>query len=273
MSPLSSELEYLSCRDWRLAHLIDFVGPIVRHNDETAFSFLARSIVGQMLSLKAAATIESRLLELCNGTLSFASVAECTVDEIRAIGISSRKASYLLDLATASTEEDLATLSSLSDDGVREALERHRGIGRWTSNMLEYIILGFLMTKERSGYDLKRCMTQTTSYFFDASFGSIYPALKRLTQKGLVTFREDVDGGKFKKVYRITDSGRTAFMTEKRGRSTSELVSRLSIVSSCVITESGEASLPDAAMVSTTPTPSASLGVREPPKKSQKSPG
>lgn len=78
--------------------------------------------------------------------------------------------------------------------------------------MLEYIILGFLMTKERSGYDLKRCMTQTTSYFFDASFGSIYPALKRLAQKGFVTFREDVDGGKFKKVYRITDSGRTAFM-------------------------------------------------------------
>jgi len=135
VSPLSSELEYLSCRDWRLAHLIDFVGPIVRHNDETAFSFLAQSIVGQMLSLKAAATIESRLLELCNGTLSFASVAECTVDEIRAIGISSRKASYLLDLATTSTEEDLAALSSLSDDGVREALERHRGIGRWTSNM------------------------------------------------------------------------------------------------------------------------------------------
>lgn len=135
MSPLFSELEYLSRRDWRLAHLIDFVGPIVRHNDETAFSFLAQSIVGQMLSLKAAATIESRLLELCNGTLSFASVAECTVDEIRAIGISSRKASYLLDLATTSTEEDLAALSSLSDDGVREALERHRGIGRWTSNM------------------------------------------------------------------------------------------------------------------------------------------
>ncbi|WP_236880832.1 PadR family transcriptional regulator [Clostridioides difficile] len=49
--------------------------------------------------------------------------------------------------------------------------------------MLEYIILGFLMEKELSGYDLKQIMSESTSYFFDASFGSIYPALKRLETK------------------------------------------------------------------------------------------
>lgn len=77
--------------------------------------------------------------------------------------------------------------------------------------MLEYIILGFLMKGETSGYDLKQWMTKTTSYFFDASFGSIYPALKRLEQKGFVNFREIVEGSKYKKVYQITDKGKEAF--------------------------------------------------------------
>lgn len=78
--------------------------------------------------------------------------------------------------------------------------------------MLEFIILGFLMCGETSGYDLKQWMTKSTSYFFDASFGSIYPALKRLTQKKMVTFHEVVEGSKYKKLYRITDAGKKAFM-------------------------------------------------------------
>lgn len=49
--------------------------------------------------------------------------------------------------------------------------------------MLEYIILGFLLSKDLTGYDLKQRMAKSTSFFFDASFGSIYPALKRLEAK------------------------------------------------------------------------------------------
>jgi len=78
--------------------------------------------------------------------------------------------------------------------------------------MLEYIILGFLMSGRTSGYDLKQWMTHSTSYFFDASFGSIYPALKRLTEKNMVTFNEVVEGNKYKKVYAITDAGKDAFL-------------------------------------------------------------
>jgi DNA-binding PadR family transcriptional regulator len=44
--------------------------------------------------------------------------------------------------------------------------------------MLEYIILGYLLIGEMSGYDLKRWMSYCTSNFFDASFGSIYPRSK-----------------------------------------------------------------------------------------------
>ena len=77
--------------------------------------------------------------------------------------------------------------------------------------MLDYIILGFLMYKQMTGYDLKQCMTNSTSNFFDASFGSIYPALKKMEDKGLVSSNEVVDGGKYKKYYAITKDGETDF--------------------------------------------------------------
>ncbi len=78
--------------------------------------------------------------------------------------------------------------------------------------MLEFIILGFLMACEMSGYDLKHWMSTSTSYFFDASFGSIYPALKRLEEKKLIRSREIVEGSKYKKMYSINEDGRIIFM-------------------------------------------------------------
>ena len=77
--------------------------------------------------------------------------------------------------------------------------------------MLEYIILGYLINGEMSGYDLKRWMSCCTSNFFDASFGSIYPALKRLEQKGFTNSREAIEGGKLKKLYSINDNGKADF--------------------------------------------------------------
>lgn len=78
--------------------------------------------------------------------------------------------------------------------------------------MLEYIILGFLMHRDMSGYDMKQWMTHSTSYFYDASFGSIYPALKRLVQKGMVTYEESTGGSKYKKIYKINETGRAYFL-------------------------------------------------------------
>lgn len=78
--------------------------------------------------------------------------------------------------------------------------------------MLEYIILGFLMYGEMSGYDLKQKMLESTSNFFDAGYGSIYPALKRMNVKGTILSREVVEEGKFKKLYSITESGKSDFM-------------------------------------------------------------
>lgn len=77
--------------------------------------------------------------------------------------------------------------------------------------MLEYIILGFLIRQETSGYELKQRIGKSISHFFDASFGSIYPALKRLEAKGQITSREIVENGKYKIIYSVLDEGRQAF--------------------------------------------------------------
>lgn len=74
--------------------------------------------------------------------------------------------------------------------------------------MLEHIILGFLMESNMTGYEIKQMMMVSTSNFIDASFGSIYPALKRLESGGSISFTENVMGGKYKKLYSITEKGK-----------------------------------------------------------------
>jgi Predicted transcriptional regulators len=78
--------------------------------------------------------------------------------------------------------------------------------------MLEYILLGFLKECEMSGYGLKQMMAGSTAHFFDASFGSIYPALKRMEERGAITVRDVVENGKLKKLYAITQAGSVEFM-------------------------------------------------------------
>jgi len=74
--------------------------------------------------------------------------------------------------------------------------------------MLEFVILGFLSKNSLTGYEIKQFMEHSTSNFIDASFGSIYPTLAKHTSKGFITCVENVEGGKFKKQYILTDKGK-----------------------------------------------------------------
>ncbi|WNS46126.1 helix-turn-helix transcriptional regulator [Paenibacillus sp. MMS20-IR301] len=77
--------------------------------------------------------------------------------------------------------------------------------------MLEHILLGMLMEGTMSGYDLKKTIDQSVGIFYTASFGSLYPALKRLTDKGLISLTE-TDNSKNKKLYTLLPSGRKEFL-------------------------------------------------------------
>jgi DNA-binding PadR family transcriptional regulator len=78
--------------------------------------------------------------------------------------------------------------------------------------MLENIILGILMEGNQNGYKIKQHMALGTSNFLDASYGSLYPALKRLTKKGFIQAEEAMENGRYTKVYSITNSGKESFM-------------------------------------------------------------
>ncbi|MGB0681928.1 MAG: PadR family transcriptional regulator [Magnetovibrionaceae bacterium] len=75
------------------------------------------------------------------------------------------------------------------------------------------LCLGALMMGDASGYEIRKAYEEgPLSFFHDVNYGSIYPALAKLSEKGLVTFdlvRED--GRPERKVYAITDAGRVVF--------------------------------------------------------------
>ncbi len=79
------------------------------------------------------------------------------------------------------------------------------------------IILGFLNYGEMSGYDIKQLFTNSLSFFYDASFGAIYPALRKLEEEQLVTKQEIIQSGKPNKIlYSITEAGKKAFDNEMK---------------------------------------------------------
>lgn len=135
-------VRYLCEHDWRLAHLIDHVGPLTYRTAGTCFEALAHSIIEQMLTMKAGDVIRGRLVEKCGGILTPESVGALSQDEIRSCGMSRTKARSLHALADYALEHDLDELAVLPDEEVRAALVALPGIGRWTADMYLLFYLG-----------------------------------------------------------------------------------------------------------------------------------
>lgn len=77
--------------------------------------------------------------------------------------------------------------------------------------MLEYVVLGMVNYEDMTGYDIKKYIESGISVFYKASFGSLYPILKKLLSKGLVTMYESNTGGRNKNYYHITEEGKKVF--------------------------------------------------------------
>ena len=79
------------------------------------------------------------------------------------------------------------------------------------------ILLGFLMYKSMSGYELKKFFSISFSFFTGLSYGSIYPALKKMEEEGLITMQLEIqDGIPNRKDYTITEKGKEAFLQSLR---------------------------------------------------------
>lgn len=77
--------------------------------------------------------------------------------------------------------------------------------------MLESIALGMVLEKDLTGYDIKKMIENGIGVFYKASFGSLYPALKRLTDRGFLTTAKKPQGGRQKIFYHITAEGQDHF--------------------------------------------------------------
>ena len=101
------------------------------------FMTLARSIVGQQISVKAAESVWQRLLLECGQRPTPASVQKAGVEKLRAAGLSGRKAEYILDLSTHFSEKLVhpKKWATMDDESVITELTAIRGIGRWTAEM------------------------------------------------------------------------------------------------------------------------------------------
>ena len=103
-----------------------------------AYGALLRSVIGQQLSAKAAATIHGRVLELFGGdTPTPAELLAVDPGALRAAGLSGRKVEYLRDLArhVEVGELELDRLDELADEEVVAEISAVRGLGRWSAEM------------------------------------------------------------------------------------------------------------------------------------------
>jgi DNA-3-methyladenine glycosylase II len=137
----------LAASDPTMAALIERVGKIdiatrLRRRKEErpadAYGALLRAIVGQQLSTKAARTIYLRVLDRFGGTTpSPEQLLEAPEEDLRAAGLSGRKAEYVRDLAShvLAGELELERLDELGDEEVIEEIVAVRGLGRWTAEM------------------------------------------------------------------------------------------------------------------------------------------
>ncbi len=137
---------HLRAADPVMRTVIDTVGPFTLRLERDRFGMLVRSIISQQISTGAARSIRRRLQEIAGADMTAANLARFTVDELRSVGLSPQKASYIADLARKVNEGmvDLRQIGRLSDERVVEQLTQVRGIGRWTAQMFLIFSLGRL---------------------------------------------------------------------------------------------------------------------------------
>ena len=138
---------HLRGADSVMRRIIDKVGPYTLRIQRDRFLMLVRSITAQQISGKAARSIQGRLFELVGaGKVTPEAILACDFDELRSIGLSQQKATYIVDLAekTHAGVIRLRTIGRLSDEEVIQHLIQVKGIGRWTAQMFLIFALGRL---------------------------------------------------------------------------------------------------------------------------------
>ena len=126
----------LTARDPVLSKLAQRSAGLALGSRGDAFSTLARAIVGQQISVKAAQSVWARLVAEV-GVMAPSGIGAMDTTRLRSCGLSGQKTAYLLDLAQrfSSGTLDPAKWSDLDDEALIVELTQVKGIGRWTAEM------------------------------------------------------------------------------------------------------------------------------------------
>jgi DNA-3-methyladenine glycosylase II len=134
---------HLSRQDLIMAQIISSRAPCnLSDLSYRPFSTLARSIIGQQLSSKAAETISKRVRRAIGGGLAARRIYSVSVEDLRSCGLSRTKAAYIKEIARRVVENEFAfsSIRCAPAEDVLESLLELPGVGRWTAEM--FMIFG-----------------------------------------------------------------------------------------------------------------------------------
>lgn len=117
-----------------------------KRNSQTHYQVLVSSILSQQLAVKAAETIEGRVVNLAGGTISPESMIKLSPAQLRTVGVSGAKSKAIAGLTDAalSGEINFKSLGRLSNQEITEQLTKLWGVGRWTVEMFLIFHMGRL---------------------------------------------------------------------------------------------------------------------------------
>ncbi|HEY4262531.1 MAG TPA: DNA-3-methyladenine glycosylase 2 family protein [Schlesneria sp.] len=144
---IDSALVHLHQADSIMSNLISKAGPFTLKLDRNRFAMLVRSILSQQISTSAARAIRLRLDQLLlPDKLSAEAISNVTDEQLRAVGLSGQKVSYLRDLSARVLDNRLRLdrIGRMNDEAAIEHLIQVHGIGRWTAQMFLIFSLGRL---------------------------------------------------------------------------------------------------------------------------------
>jgi DNA-3-methyladenine glycosylase II len=130
-------VDHLKKSDPVLRAIIERVGPCRMEFGVPEFASVAEAIVYQQLNGKAAVTIFNRFAALAGDPLTPEGILKLSDAQLRAVGLSKQKSSYLQDLAKKTSDGllNFARLPEMTDEEVIEHLTQVKGIGEWTAHM------------------------------------------------------------------------------------------------------------------------------------------
>ncbi len=158
--------DHLSAHDPIMRHLVDEFGLPAFRPHQNYYRELVESIISQQLSVKAAATILGRFIDLLGHFPEPKEILSRSIEEMRNVGLSRLKAGYIQDLASRVHDGSVSfeNLDSMSNEQIIENLTQVKGIGIWTVHMFLIFAMGRLDVMATGDLGVRNALTHLYNF-------------------------------------------------------------------------------------------------------------